>query len=68
MKLTYTDIKYKLLKNSMVEFDICPFGGHYYNRTVERRIRQIKEPFEKNIQNISNKMRNSIINDSKCNQ
>ena len=31
MKLTYTDIKYKLHKNSVEEFDTCPVGGHNYN-------------------------------------
>ena len=31
MKLTYTDIKYKLHNNSLVEFDTCPVGGHNYN-------------------------------------
>ena len=51
MKLTYTDIKYKLHKGSVVEFDTCPFGGHNYNGKVTRRIRQINESFEKNIQN-----------------
>ena len=28
MKLTYTDIKYKLHKDSMVEFDTCRMGGY----------------------------------------
>ena len=51
MKLTYTDIKYKLHKDSVVEFDTCSIGGHNYNGKVERRICHIKEPFEKNIQN-----------------
>ena len=51
MKLTHTDIKHKLRKDSMMEFDTCPVGGHNYNGKVERRIRQIKESFEKNIQN-----------------
>ena len=35
----------------MGEFGTCPIEGHNYNRKVERRIRQIKPPFEKNIQN-----------------
>ena len=48
IKLTYTDIKYKLHK---VQFDTCPDGGHNYNGEVERRIRQRKESFENNIQN-----------------
>ena len=51
MKLIYTDIKYNLHKDSAVEFDTCSIGGHNYNGKVERRICQIKEPFEKNIQN-----------------
>ena len=50
MQLTYTDIKYKLHKNSVVEFDTCPVEGHNCNWKVESRIRQIKESFEKNIQ------------------
>ena len=51
MKLTYINIKYKLRKDSVVECDTCPVGGHDYNEKVERRILQIKESFEKNIQN-----------------
>ena len=51
MKLTYTDIKYKLHKDSVVEFDTSSVGGPNYNGKGERRIRQIKESFEKNIQN-----------------
>ena len=35
----------------MGEFGTCPIEGHNYNSKVERRIRQIKPPFEKNIQN-----------------
>ena len=35
----------------MVEFDTCPVGGHNYNGKIERRTRQIKKSFEKNIQN-----------------
>ena len=33
----------------MMNFDTCPVGGH--NGKVERRVCQIKESFEKNIQN-----------------
>ena len=51
MKLTYTDIKRKLHKDSIVEFDACLVGGHNYNGKVERRIRQIKEFFERNTKN-----------------
>ena len=48
-KLAYTDIKHKLHKNSMVEFDICPVGllkDITNNGKIERRIRPIKESFE----------------------
>ena len=51
MKLTYTHIKCKLHKDSVVEFDTCPVGGPNYNEKVERRVCQMKESFEKNIQN-----------------
>ena len=51
VKLTYTDINYKLHKESLVEFDTCPVGGHNYNKKVETRICQIIEPFQKNSQN-----------------
>ena len=51
MKLTYINIKHKLHKDSVVECDTCPVGRHNYNGKVERRILQIKESFEKNIQN-----------------
>ena len=51
MKLTYTDIKFKQHKDSVVESDTCPVGGHNYNGKVERRILHLKESFEKNIQN-----------------
>ena len=51
IKLTYTGIKHKLRKDSVVEFDTCIVGGHNYNGKVERGICQIKESFEKNIQN-----------------
>ena len=36
IKLTYTDIKHKLRKDSVVEFDTCIVGGHNYNGKVER--------------------------------
>ena len=51
MRLSYTDIKHKLYKDKMVEFDTCPVGGHNVNGKVERRIKHIKESLEKNVQN-----------------
>ena len=51
MKLKFTDIEHKLQKDLIVELDTCLVGGHYCNGKDERRICQIKESFEKNIQN-----------------
>ena len=51
MRLSFNDIKSKLHKDKLVEFDTCPVGGHSVNGKVERRIRQIKESLEKNVQN-----------------
>ena len=43
MKLIYTEIKYKLHKDSVVEFDTCPVGRDNYNEKIERRIHKIKD-------------------------
>ena len=51
MRLTFTDIKNKLHKNTMVTFDTCPAGGSNYNGKVERRIRHIRESLDKSCQN-----------------
>ena len=51
MRLTFTDIKNKLHKDTMVFFDTCPVGGHNYNGKVERRIRHIRESLDKSCQN-----------------
>ena len=51
MRLTFTDIKNKLHKDTMVSFDTCPVGGHNYNGKVERRIRHIRESLDKSCQN-----------------
>ena len=50
MRLSYTDIKNKLHKKKLVEFDTCAVGGHNVNGKVERT-RHIKESLEKNVQN-----------------
>ena len=51
MRLTFTEIKNKLHKDTMVTFDTCPVGGHNYNGKVERRIRHIRESLDKSCQN-----------------
>ena len=55
-------LKQKVNKDSELEFDICPVGGHNCNEKVERTIGQIKEFFENSIQKFI--MGNSIISDS----
>ena len=49
--ITFTDIKNKLHKDTMVTFDICHVGGHNYNGKVERRIQHIRESLDKSCQN-----------------
>jgi len=36
MKLSFTDIKAQLIKNSSVEFEVCPVQGHNMHGKVER--------------------------------
>ena len=38
IKLTFTYIKNKLHKDTMVTIDTCPVGGHNYNGKVERKM------------------------------
>ena len=51
MNLTFTDIKSKLHKDSVVEFTTCYVGGYKYNEKIETKIRQIKDSLEKTVQN-----------------
>ena len=37
MQLCFKDIKGKLHKDIMVEFDVCSAGGHNFNAKVERK-------------------------------
>ena len=51
MQLCFKEIKEKLHKDMMVEFNICPVEEHNFNGKVERKICQIKESLEKNVLN-----------------
>ena len=51
MVLSFSDIKYKLNIEFGVKFEMCPGGAHYVDGKVERRIRQIKRSFEKELNN-----------------
>ena len=51
MTISFTDIKWKLQRDMMVDFATCPVGGHNYNGKVKRRIKHVKESLEKAISN-----------------
>ena len=51
MQLCFKDMKGKLYKDVMVEFDICPVGQHNFSGKIERKICQIKESLEKSVSN-----------------
>ena len=49
--LCFKDIKGKLHKDMVVEFDIFPVGRHNFNGKVEHKTCQIKESLEKSVLN-----------------
>ena len=51
MRLDFQDLQFKLHKDSQVELDVCPVGGHNMHGKVERRIRHIKESLAKAMMN-----------------
>ena len=51
IEFSFRDAQHQLSKESNVEFDCCPVGGHNVNGRVERKIRSIKESIEKSIHN-----------------
>ena len=51
MRISFTDIKGKLYRDSMVDFTTCPVGGHNFNRIVEHRVKHVKQSLEKTISN-----------------
>ena len=51
MRISFTDIKGKLLQDMMVDIATCPVGGHNCNGKVELRIKRVKESLEKTIPN-----------------
>ena len=51
MKLEFYDIKHSLHERYGVEFETCPVGAHYMHGKVERKIRQVQEPFMKVTEN-----------------
>ena len=51
MKISFSDLKYKLSTEYGVEFHPCPVGSHYYHGKVERKIREIRKSIEKELGN-----------------
>ena len=70
MKLDFHDIKQQVQRDVKAEFEMCPVGGHNVNGKVERKIREVKESLERNMNNermsiiqwetMSSKIANSI--------
>ena len=51
MRISFTAVKGKLHRDMMVDFLMCPVGGHNYSGEVERRIKHSKESLKKAISN-----------------
>ena len=49
-RFNYRDTEQILYKNSQVEFEVCPVGGHNMHGKVERKIRAVRESVEKTMQ------------------
>ena len=48
MKIVFTDVKSKLSELG-VEYDLCPVGAHYMHGKVERKIKHVKDSFQKHL-------------------
>ena len=51
MTFNFKDVKENLYKDSKVEFQACPVGGHNMHGRVERKIQEVKKSIEKSFQN-----------------
>ena len=49
MVLSFSDIKHQLQSEFGVKFEPCPVGGHNVHGKVERKIKEIKRSFEKEL-------------------
>ena len=52
VEIDWIDVKGMLHKSYGVEVDTCGVGGHHQHGKVERKIRQIKETFNKSLHNV----------------
>ena len=51
MKFDLNDLQFKLHKDSKVDFETCPVGGHNMHGRVERKIKEIRNSLEKAVHN-----------------
>ena len=49
MRLSFTDIQYRLHKDVAVDFNVCPVGAHNMHGKVERKIQEIKSSLERTL-------------------
>lgn len=50
MKMVFSDVKNRLSEFGVC-YEVCPVGAHYMHGKVERKIRHVKESFEKHLNN-----------------
>ncbi|XP_066917749.1 uncharacterized protein [Clytia hemisphaerica] len=46
-KINFNDLQHRLHVDVLVDFELCPVGGHNYNGKVERKIHEVKSSIEK---------------------
>ena len=51
MRISFSDVKYKLSVEFGVDFHPCPVGSHYYHGKVERKIQEFRKSVEKVLEN-----------------
>ena len=51
MRLDFQDLQFRLHKESCVELQLCPVGGHNMHGKVERRIRHVRESLAESVSN-----------------
>ena len=47
MIVKFSDVMHKLHEEYGVKFETCPIGAHYMHSKVERKIRHLRESFQK---------------------
>ncbi len=50
MRIVFSDVRSRLSEFGVL-YEVCPVGAHYMHGKVERKIRHVKESFQKHLQN-----------------